>query len=492
MAKPDWDAGEAIAHEHMAHWSADGPGGVVLGFDADGIAFTATAGHSRAGGAPIDEHSVFRWASVTKHVFAACLLESDVISPGMSLGEVLPELAPEPSAVTVAQALAMQGGLPDTRETLTLLGFLSHDHSNSIALFDWLSRLNRLNAQPGTEVSYSNAGYRYLEIALARRGVVFGDWVQSQAQRLGTKMRASEYWTDPVPGLVSGHIPVNGGWAEGFQGMHLSAAGSLSGSAVDLATWLADLLPRKVFARMARPLPLSSGEETGYGFGLILNRIGSALFPGHSGALAGYRTSFLVCPHSRAGIIALTNREDGDANGLVKRVWAGLMGLQQDLRPLSPDWAPLGLYAAPEGDLWAELRPGSIIIRGAEEQLFAGPDGMAFSTSPQLCVQLRYRQGGLTGTMFHHPVSLRPVTSVSADHDLSGHWSCDGAEFRITDNIVHWGIGPRAEKSELQPLGNKRWLFDASGARICLQLLSPNRVRLSLARSRVVEYMRRE
>ncbi|RMC30471.1 serine hydrolase domain-containing protein [Paracoccus alkanivorans] len=489
VAEPDWSAGEAAAVHGLQDWLAEDPGGVVLGFDSDGIRFSAARGCGWPGGNALDADSVFRWASVTKHVFVACLLDSAALALDLPLGKVLPELAPAPGGVTIAQALAMQGGLPDTRESLTLLGLGPHDRSEAGALFDWSAGLERLNAEPGTEVAYSNGGYRLTEVALTRHGVSFADWVAGQARRLGTGMRVSEYWGDPVPGLVPGHLPNAGGWSQGFQGMHLSAAGSLSGSARDLALWLADLIPRRHFTRMARALPLASGEATGYGLGLRLNRIGAASVPGHGGAQPGYRAAFLACPDTRAGVVVLSNRDDADAGGLADRVWVGLMGLRPDRQPAG-EWAPPGLYVAPQGNLWAEIRPGSIVVRDAEEPLFAGPDGIVVSAAAQSHFRLRFEDGGISGTMFHRPVRLLPARDAPPDPDLDGVWTRDGAYFRISGGMLHWGSGPRVEKTPLQPLGDGRWLFPASGRRICLRKIATDRMELSLSRSRGIEYVR--
>ncbi|MDJ1465390.1 serine hydrolase domain-containing protein [Nitratireductor sp. GZWM139] len=491
MAERDWAAAENAALEGLGIWPADGPGGVVLGMERGTIRFVASAGHAGVGGAPLGPDSVFRWASVTKHVFAACLIESGVLPLDMTLGEALPELAAAPASVTVAQALAMQGGLPDPRESLTLLGFGSHTRTEAAPLHHWMAGFDWLNARPGHEVAYSNGGYRLLETALARRDFVFSEMVSDHARRLGIGMRASEYWTDPVAGLVPGHEPASPGWSEGFQGMHLSAAGSLSGSARDLAVWLSDLMARDVFAQIARPLPLGSGEATGYGLGIALTQIGAERVPGHGGAQAGYRAGFLCAPEEGIALVALSNRDDGDATGLAARVWARLRGVPQAQMPKpAGDWAPSGLYVAEEGDLWAEVKKNAIVVRDAEEALFAGDDGRFVSAAPHARMRLAYTDGALSGDLFHQPVRLLPVRGCDEEPELDGRWMSDGAIVTIRGRTLHWGAGPLQTEATLKPLGNGRWLFNAMGRRICLQRLSPDRFILSLARARGVEYRR--
>ena len=70
----------------------------ATGGQVDPARLIAAAGHCGAGLGPLGPDSVFRWASVTKHVFATCLLESEAFSLDMPLGEALPELSAAPAA----------------------------------------------------------------------------------------------------------------------------------------------------------------------------------------------------------------------------------------------------------------------------------------------------------------------------------------------------------------------------------------------------------
>lgn len=491
MTCPDWTAAAETAANLAETWAADAPGGAILGFDATGVRFTAFGGLGNlADRLPFTADTVARWASVTKHVFAAMTLDTGLLPLDMPLGAVLEELVPAPAAVTVRQALSMQGGLPDNRECLTLLGYDTTTTTRADPLLAFAAGIGRLNAIPGTEVSYSNTGYRLAEAALARRGAHFADLVAAMTRRLGVGMRTSEYWTDPVPGLVPGHIRCGNGWAQGFQGMHLSAAGSASGSVRDLAGWLAELMTRDMFAEMAAPVPLADGRPTGYGLGLRLTRIGGRMFPGHGGSQPGYRADFLLDPETRSGIAVLTNRDDGDAHGIAQKVIATLFGLE--FAPTrAGDWAPPGLYVAEEGNLWLEAKRDAAVIHDAEESLYRGEGGAVVSRAAQNAVQLARDGDALVGEIGHRPCRLVPARNEPAADTLDGFWECRGAMFSISGERIHLGRGPQAVESELVPLGGGRWLFRSSdGRRICLRRIGPEQVELSLARARVIEYRR--
>ncbi|WP_435171493.1 serine hydrolase domain-containing protein [Falsirhodobacter sp. 1013] len=478
-----WSAAAEQAQGICDAWPADGPGGAILGFDRNGIHFALTGGVERVG-----EHKAFtsetvvRWASVTKHVFAAFVLDSG-LPLDAPLGSLLPMHA-VPGAVTVRQALAMQGGLPDTREMLTLLGMGGEVDTRAARLLDWSAGVGRLNAEPGTEVAYSNAGYRLVEAAQEARGLRFADWVKAQ----GHGIAAPDYWNEPVAGLVPGHVMQNGAWVQGGQGMHLSAAGALAGSATQLASWLADVMGRDAFKTMAQPVPLRDGRATGYGLGLRMTRIGDHLVPGHGGAQSGYRSGFLVDPALGVGICVVTNRDDGEASAAAEAVMTVLLGVLPDAAP-AQDWAPPGFYVAKDGNLWAEVRSSTIVVRDAEEKLYTSGD-WTISHAPQSEIRLRWTGEVLEGEIGHLPARLYPAQGEPTGGTLDGWWECDGATFRIQGEQVHWGAGPRTERCNLVPLGGGRWLFHALGRRICLRRLGTDRVELSLSRARVIEYVR--
>ncbi|MEI4473918.1 serine hydrolase domain-containing protein [Frigidibacter sp. MR17.24] len=481
---PDWQAAREAAARALAIWDGAGPGAVILGFGPAGEAFAQAAGHEAPGGAALSAGSVLRWASMTKHVFANVLIESGLLPLDTALGAVL-DMHPVPGAVTVRQALSMQGGLPDTREMLTLAGLSADEVTRADDLLRWSAALPRLNAEPGTEVAYSNAGYRLAEAALEARGMRFDAAVAAISARLGLGMRAAQFWSDPVPGLAPGHVPDPAGWRNGAQGMHLSAAGSLAGSARDLSGWLADLMTRDSFALQAAPAVLRDGRPTDYGLGLRRTAVAGRVLIGHGGSQSGYRAAFLLAPELRAGVVVLSNRDDADAEGMARRVLCAALGLEAPMRPAT-GWAAPGLYVG-EGNLWAEVRDASIVLRDAEEPLFADADGWASARPGRPVTRLRQDGADLVGEIGYLACRLRPVRPC-ADAIPEGVWHSDGHVITLRDGAVTWGRGPNRRQSALEPLGGGRWLFRAMGRRICLRRTAADRIELSLARARVAEY----
>ena len=151
-----------------------------------------------------------RYASVTKHIFAALALNATgcAIRLDQRLGELLPALQPALADVTVGQALDMTGGLPDVRETLGLLGISLHAVSEAQPVMQFVEGLEKLNYEAGSEIAYSNTGYRLLEPRCAAKGMISTNWCNSTSPgrcRCRCKRRkAGSTWSRVGAGLLAG------------------------------------------------------------------------------------------------------------------------------------------------------------------------------------------------------------------------------------------------------------------------------------------------
>ncbi len=331
----DWHAASATAEGFAKQWAENEPGGAIVGFDDSGIRFSHARGvESLATFAPFSAESVVRYASVTKHFFCAMVLgHDDIIKLDDRLGHHLPELVSPLADVTVGQALDMSGGLPDTRECLSLLGLSVYTDTQAAPLLAFLARLRRLNFDAGSEVSYSNTGYRLVEAALERKGFAFDDFIQNDvAGPLGVTFKAPDVWNDPVASLVPGYWHSGERWQLSAAGLHISASGSLTGSANALTAWLQALMGghgryEGLLERLQTTRFLADGRPSGYSLGLRSSTLGERSFVGHGGSHPGYKTYFLLDPESRSGFVVVSNREDTNGNKIALESMAALTGL---------------------------------------------------------------------------------------------------------------------------------------------------------------------
>src|SRR3954453_15754442 len=123
----EWRRATEEAARIAAHWTAEGgPGGAIVLFDGADIHSEVFGGlASLELNLPFTAETVVRYASISKHFCASLLLRlqaDGVLSLNDALGAHLPVLPSAPAGVPIARALDMTGGLPDTMETLSLLG----------------------------------------------------------------------------------------------------------------------------------------------------------------------------------------------------------------------------------------------------------------------------------------------------------------------------------------------------------------------------------
>ena len=496
----DWGAASNVAEDFVSQWGNNEPGGSVIGFDLSGLRFAVSGGvESLATFAPFSPKTVVRYASVTKHVFCAMVLEnSHLITLDDPLGKHIEELQPPLADVTVGQALDMSGGLPDVRECLSLLGLSVYTETKAAPILDYIARLKRLNFPAGNEVSYSNTGYRLVEAALERKGLRFHDFVQEKiAAPLGQVLKAPDVWNDSVAGLAPGYWKSGEGWQLSSAGLHISASGSLAGSAEALVRWLQALLNGEqgfagVLDALSAERPLADGRMSEYGLGLRWTHLGSRRFLGHGGSHPGYKTYFLLDPEEGTGFVVVSNREDTNGFKIALESMAALTGLPF---PQPTSSLPYGLYVTETGPWWLEIKGSTCTFIDADETLYDDGDGFASSRSASSPMCLRLEGDALVGEAGHAPRRFLPVGDHDVPETLSGRWTCDeGAEFLIENGALSMGIGPTRQTMPLKALGAGRFLFTLHDGpwtkRICLHLLEDDRLELVSSRARMIEYRR--
>lgn len=167
----NWSKASAAAAAIAQTWTREGgPGGAILLFDADDIRAEAFGGRANLElDIPFRADTATRYASISKQFFTALLVQDGRIGLDDPLGAHI-ELPPALASVPVARALDMTGGLPDVVDTMWLLGAPSTATLDRHALMQFVRTLPGLNFPAGTEISYSNTGYRILQAAFDAKG----------------------------------------------------------------------------------------------------------------------------------------------------------------------------------------------------------------------------------------------------------------------------------------------------------------------------------
>jgi hypothetical protein len=355
----------------------------------------------------------------------------------------------------------MTGGLPDMMEALWQQGVPFTATLDAEEIFALACRFPSLSAETGTEMAYSNTGWRLAQRVLEQvSGRPYAEVVAELGAATGTGIRLPYDGAEIVPGLATGYWRDGESWKRGHYGMHFSASGGIAGSADDLANWASALLAGRgplagMLERLTAPRHFADGAESVYRLGLVCNRLGKVDLVGHGGSLPGYRNHLLMAPALGVGVVVLTNREE-EALWHAMTVMAALVG---EALPEPAKLAP-GLFISEEGPFWAEMAVDSIGFMGGYERLFAeGPD-LLRSFPAYLDIRLE-REGhdGLTGSIGGVRRRLRRVPDATPlDPRLVGRWRDPrfGTQIEIRPDataLMPWPAGGRLASLTALPNG---------------------------------------
>lgn len=329
------------------------PGGVVTVGDASGVVAEVVFGHADPEGrAPMDSSLLFEIGSISK-LFTSLVVNRLINEGHLRLDETLSDVVPwvtlgeASGSVTVGELLTHTSGLCVGADTLA-------DDAGEI-----INSRGCLRASGPARFHYSNLGYLVLgEMVRARSGqrlndLVARDWL---APLKMTHALAEVTQADRAD-LAVGSWPARPDqpWAPGdalsaatFFEID-SASGNVAARGSDMAALMAALLgasrnepvldergepvlSRSTFHRMITSLAPSgeptytvSGvdpvEESRYGMGINVERIGGHLCVSHGGGMVGYSTFMLVDCDAGVGVSVLTNA-NGDtlASHIVARI----------------------------------------------------------------------------------------------------------------------------------------------------------------------------
>ncbi|MFI9566161.1 serine hydrolase domain-containing protein [Streptomyces rishiriensis] len=351
--------------------------GAQLAVDTGTDVLTLHTGTADAAtGAPCTAGTAVPLGSLTKPYTAALVLlladdgDLDLDDPA---AEHLPDLRDIPE-VTIRHLLSHTGGLPTGPDSDTAAATTAGRYLSTVC-----TRRDLLFA-PGTDFSYSNAGY----VALGRlvEAVTGMPWQEAVGSLLLQPLRTEPAFLGdarPLRPIAAGHAvnTATGRLRPTAQTLApLEApAGALLASATDLAALGAalvgrdDVLPPSVAKEMRHPEPAARPGTLadGWGAGLALYRQGERVWCGHDGNAQG--TSCHLRADPETGVVVAFTGNAGGATAL----WRDLA---DDLARLTGIRVPAALRPAERGpavalpDCAGAYRNGSTTYRIAP-----GPDG---------------------------------------------------------------------------------------------------------------------
>jgi CubicO group peptidase (beta-lactamase class C family) len=314
------------------------PGAVISLVHGGVVAWTKGYGQAdKENGVPATPETVFQAASISKPVAAwevMRLVEAGRLALDAPVERYLTRWHLPPSdfdhdGVTIRRLLSHTAGLslegypgfPPDEKLPSLEESLSGAAS---AAAPWQPGGVRVIQEPGSGYRYSGGGYTLLQLAIEEvTGEAFADVMQREVLAPLGMARSAYEWTPLLRPVTATGYDDKGHPLPNFLFTAKAAAG-LYTAAADLGRFVAASMPgpdgepagrgilrEDTLARMVEAHP-ETGAEYGLGYEVWMLSDGKRV-AAHGGANQGWRGYFGWTPAEQAGIVILTNSDNGDA-----------------------------------------------------------------------------------------------------------------------------------------------------------------------------------
>jgi D-alanyl-D-alanine carboxypeptidase len=352
-----------------AAYPADGPGAAVIITERGRVVYARGRGLADLEArTPITPDTVFRLGSITKQFTATVILQltqEGRLSLDDPLSRFLPDYPAPAARVTVRQLLNHTSGI---QSYTGIPGAMDEANTSRARTTDemiaWF-RDRPMQFQPGTRWAYNNSGYVLLGAIIER--VTGRPWHEAVAERITRPLNLASirYGVEEpaIPNMARGYTGGDGD-PRPAQAIHMSvphAAGALTGTVRDLATWADALHNGRVvnaasYAQMIRPTELPGGRTEQYGFGIGPALIRGRPVIGHNGGIPGFNTESFYAPDDGIFIAVFANSDTPATHPslVIRRLMAIAMGRPYreftrttvDMASLEP---LLGVYRTADG-----------------------------------------------------------------------------------------------------------------------------------------------
>jgi CubicO group peptidase (beta-lactamase class C family) len=297
-------------------------------------------------GLPIDKHTNFRLASVTKQFTAMAvmlLVHDGKLHYEDRLTDIFPGFPAYGQQITIRNLLNHTSGLQDYVDLL-YKKYPDKDSDqipqiNDEGVLSMMKEQTGTKFPPGTKWEYSNSGYCVLAMVVQTvSGKPFGDFLHDRIFA-PLKMRNTlefEYGKNRVPDRAYGYTKVGGRWLETDQSPTSATLGdgSIYSSVDDLikwddALWNHTLLTEEEMRPAITPVILPEGRllpkghdgiPHEYGFGWFLEPYRGHKRMDHEGGTVGFHHNISRFLDEKLTIIVLCNRLDLSAWGQVHAI----------------------------------------------------------------------------------------------------------------------------------------------------------------------------
>ena len=295
------------------------PGGQVLVLQKGQVIFEKCYGYGNLETqSPITPDTIFHVASLTKPFTAMCIMllqERGLLDIHEDVRKYVPDMIGFSEPLTLKQLLNMVSGLRGYYEMLFLQGRSPEDHYAQAEIRRMVARQTKLNFQPGSEFTYTNAKYVMLATIVERlSGQTLNEFATENIFKpLG--MDKSFIRDDPhriIPNKANSYHDDGYAFRNAILNFGIYGGTSLHTCCRDVVKFLDQyrqptLIRRQTLEEVALTFPMVAGKQSNYGGGIMTELIGDYRAYHHGGVNAGFRSIGLVVPEAELTVAILSN-----------------------------------------------------------------------------------------------------------------------------------------------------------------------------------------
>jgi D-alanyl-D-alanine carboxypeptidase len=274
-------------------------------------------------GAPIDAHTVFNIASVSKQFTAMAIMilaERGKLSYADPITKYFPEFPPYGQQITIRHLLGHTSGLADYTIYWKEGPRVEHDGARHTSedVLKFLVSQKAGDFPAGERWRYSNSGYVLLSLIVGKvSGMPFPQFLKDNIfEPLGMKESFACGGIPAAPNRAAGYIQNGSGFKAADKNPNnlICGDGEVSTTLADMYKWDQAMGTEKLVraATLKEALTsgtLSDGTKFNYGFGWGLGRLSGADFVSHSGGIEGFVAHILRFPDRGFTVVLLSNFE---------------------------------------------------------------------------------------------------------------------------------------------------------------------------------------
>ena len=318
---------------------------------------------------PTPGDAIYETGSITKQFTTAALLqlqEEGRVDLDADIGTHLPDFPTQGNRITVRELLDHTSGIRGYTEIVAARPYFVRrvPRDSLVALI----ADHPFDFPTGEHAIYNNSAYYLAGMILEQvSGMSYEEFVEEKIfAELG--MDRSHYCseTEIHEGKVTGYDAGPDGLRnKGFIVHNIPfAAGSLCGSAGDLATWLGalhggEVLTEDGYAQMIEPGDLNDGTKLRYALGLATSDILGHRAIHHGGGIPGFTSESLYLPEEELAVVVLVNSTSPPGPSALAREIVELLVGDATPEPMTFD----GDLAYFEGTYSGPARAGEAVLR---------------------------------------------------------------------------------------------------------------------------------